>query len=103
MGLDGDHLHSERRYGQRYTVGLPIDFDHGFGTTKDVSERGIRFVTTTSCEVGRRIKFTLRFLNLRVGQATWRIGGTGYVVRVESDGGQSVVAVAVDEYSLPNL
>jgi len=103
MGHDGEHLHSERRCVQRYTVGLPIDFDHGFGTTRDISERGIRFATTASCQVGRRIKFTLRFLNLKVGQASWRIGGTGYVVRVEGDGGQSVVAVAVDEYSLPNL
>jgi len=99
----GAPLNRERRSAQRYTVNIPIAFDGGSGTTHDVSERGIRFATTATCVLGQPIRFALRFIRLEVGKAQWRIGGTGRVVRIQAEGQQSVVAIAVDGYSFPNL
>jgi PilZ domain len=103
MGQTPAPFDTERRSAHRYHVNIPIDFDGGSGTTHDVSERGIRFVTTAACALGQPIRFVLRFIRLEVGEARWRIGGTGSVVRIHSDGDQSVVAIAVDGYSFPIL
>jgi len=103
MGHGAARFDTERRSAQRYHVNVPIDFDSGSGTTHDVSERGIRFVTNGTCVLGQPIRFALRFIRLEVGEARWRIGGTGQVVRVQTEGDQSVVAITVDGYSFPNL
>jgi len=91
----------ERRCRQRYSIALPVDFDHGFGTTKDISEHGFRFVTTESCNVGQRLTFTLRFRHVIYGERAWRFTGVGRVVRVERHGIESMVAVAVGQYAIP--
>ena len=103
MGRGPVGFDSERRSAQRYYVNVPIEFDNGSGTTHDVSERGIRFVTTGTCVLGQPIRFALRFIRLEVGDARWRIRGTGHVVRIQTEGEQSVVAIAVEGYSFPNL
>jgi len=103
MGQEATSLHAERRGAMRYRVAVPVDFDGGAGTTHDVSEGGIRFVTTATCWLDQPIRFVLRFIRLEVGEARWRIGGTGHVVRIHADGDQSVVAIAVEGYSFPSL
>ena len=103
MGRGAVGFNRERRSTQRYHVNVPIEFDTGSGTTSDVSERGIRFVTTAACVLGQPIRFALRFIRLEVGDARWRIRGIGHVVRIHAEGEQSVVAIAVEGYSFPNL
>ena len=93
----------ERRRAQRYSVRVPIDFDTGDGTTEDVSESGIRFVTSTPCSLGQVIQFVLRFIRLQAGEARWRISGTGRVVRIGWDGDRRIIAIAVEQYSFPTL
>ena len=106
MGQDEAHSRiasptTERRRVLRYTVAVPVEFTHGFGTTQDVSEQGLRFVSHQRFELRQPIAFTLGFRNLTDGERTLRIRGSGRVVRLESDGVRTIVAVAVDAYSLP--
>jgi len=103
MGQDTAPLRVERRGTLRYVVAVPIDFEGGSGTTQDVSEQGIRFLSHQRFKPLQPITFTLGFRNLTDGERTMRVRGSGHVVRLESDGVRFVVAVAVNAYSLPSL
>ena len=103
MGQDAGHLRGERRCALRYGVAVPIDLEDGFGTTQDVSENGVRFVSQRQFTIGQPVRFTLGFRNLPDGQRTLRVSGVGHVVRVESGDARAIVALAVDEYNLPAL
>jgi len=90
----------ERRHTQRYYIALPVEFDGATGTTRDVSEAGIRLETAERLALGRLIAFQLVFKNVNPGEA-WRMAGAGEVIRVEPEGDHFVAAVRVTDYALP--
>jgi len=90
---------AERRHALRYYVALPIDFDTGTGTTRDVSEGGVRLETDRRLAYGESVTFHLVFRDVNGGEP-WRMAGTGAVVRIEPEGVGFVVALRVDGYTL---
>ena len=89
----------ERRHAQRYDVTIPIEFPGGTGTTRDVSEFGVRFETGRWFAKGDLTEFLLLFHDM-AGYPSWRITGAGEVIRVEESEGRFVVAVRVTTYGL---
>jgi len=89
----------DRRRAERYYVSVPIEFQGGRGTTRDVSEFGVRFETDGWFRPGALIRFLLLFNDI-AGYPSWRIAGAGEVLRVEEYGSRSVVAVRVTTYGL---
>ncbi len=89
----------ERRQARRYYVSVPIEFEGGAGTTRDVSELGVCFETEQWLPKGELTGFRLVFRDV-AGFPSWRIVGSGEVVRVEEYGGRFIVGVRVKTYGL---
>ena len=98
--LAGDTARGERRAVLRYPVRVPIEFHDHLGKTRNVSERGVCFETDQWLPKGDTTSFTLVFKDF-AGFPSWRIAGSGEVVRVEDNGEGYVVALSVTAYSLP--
>jgi len=89
----------ERRRTPRYYVAVPIEFDGTTGTTRDVSESGIRLELDQRLDQGQSIAFHVVFRDFE-GGTPWRMAGSGEVLRVEEDGAGFVVAIRVVRYAL---
>ncbi len=89
----------ERRRTPRYYVTVPVEFDGGTGTTKDVTEFGVRFHLDHPLTHDQSISFWLLFRDFAGGDQ-WRIAARGKVIRVEQNGPGFVVAVRVTSFTL---
>jgi len=89
----------DRRRARRYHVVVPVDFDTGTGVTRDVSEIGVLFETTTAMRLGEVIQFALRLGEFDPG-GSYRVRCSGEVVRVEEVSNAYAVAVQLHSYSL---
>jgi|SRR5215470_15387205 len=89
----------ERRAVLRYDVSIPIEFYGHTGRTRNVSEYGVCFETDQWLPTGDTTSFVLVFRDF-AGLPSWRIAGSGKVVRVEECGGRFVIALRVTTYAL---
>ena len=81
----------ERRRGQRFKLALPVQFNDGIGTTRDISTSGIIFETKSAYSIGDAIQLFVNFEDENL-QCEAR------VVRVESRNGQCGIAVELKSY-----
>jgi len=89
----------ERRRMPRYYVTVPVEFDGGTGTTKDVNESGVRFEIDQPLVPDQSVTLRLVFRDFQGGDP-WRMAARGKVVRVETNGTAYTVAVRVTSYVL---
>jgi PilZ domain len=83
----------------RYYVTVPVEFDGGTGTTKDVNESGVRFEIEHPLAPEQPVTFRLVFRDFQGGDP-WRMAVRGKVLRVEANGTAYTVAVRVTSYVL---
>ncbi|OLB41379.1 MAG: hypothetical protein AUG14_05680 [Candidatus Rokubacteria bacterium 13_1_20CM_2_68_19] len=83
----------------RYYVTVPVEFDGGTGTTKDVNESGVRFEIDQPLAPDQSVTLRLVFRDFQGGDP-WRMAARGKVVRVETNGTAYTVAVRVTSYVL---
>jgi len=76
-----------------------VDFENGTGVTRDVSEIGVLFETTTALRPGDELQFALLLGEYESG-GQYRVRCTGQVVRVEEAANTYAVAVQLHSYSL---
>jgi len=91
-----------RRQEERIATALPLSFENGAGVTEDAAARGLFFWTDSAVEfaVGDRVNFTIEVV--RSGRQV-RPLCQGEIVRVESKGISTGVAVRIVESSIDVL
>jgi len=89
----------DRRHEERIAAALPLSFENGRGHTEDVAATGIFFWTdgTIALAVGDRINFTLEIVS---SGRQIRPNCQGEIVRVETKGTQTGVAVRIVESAM---
>jgi len=75
----------ERRRMPRYYVTVPVEFDGGTGTTKDVNESGVRFEIDQPLVPDQSVTLRLVFRDFQGGDP-WRMAARGKVVRSRPTG-----------------
>jgi PilZ domain len=97
---------AERRTSRRYTMALPVTIrtnDRGNthqlnGKTRDVSFRGLYFMTDADCDPGSEIEFILTLPKEITLASDVNIHCFGRVVRVEAQDAGHGVAARIDRY-----
>lgn len=75
---------------------MTVKFAQGEGVVRNVSARGIYFVTDAPLEQGEPVKFTLDFQNLPGGPI--HVNCIARIVRVKQRGAKKGVAAAIDSF-----
>ena len=75
---------------------MPVQLDHGFGVTRNVSATGIYFITDVALERGGPIKLTLDFNDYPGGPL--RVQCTANVVRIEPHDGKHGVGASISSF-----
>ena len=88
---------SQLRAHVREKVELPVIADGLKGVTRDVSVTGFYFKTDSSLEVGNDLEIEIE---LKLYSGIIKLKGWGWVVRTETDGDQTGVAVHLIESRL---
>jgi hypothetical protein len=96
----------DKRATRRFALRLPVSVRYGDGSqehaaqTRDVSARGICFYVDSAIQAGSALDFTLTLPPEITLTESIRVRCKGRVVRVESGGANSKIAVAavIDEY-----
>lgn len=96
---------AERRGSRRFTMALPLTI-HNAGSktderraeTRDVSFRGLYFITENGVEVGSKIEFVLTLPKQITLATDVHIHCSGLVVRVEPNQGRTGVAAQIERY-----
>ena len=96
---------AERRTSRRYTMALPITIRANGrgdselrGKTRDVSFRGLYFMTDANCDPGSEIEFILTLPKEITLATDVNIHCFGHVVRVEDQEAGRGVAARIDRY-----
>jgi hypothetical protein len=96
---------SERRGSRRFTMALPItiheaggEHAQGQGETRDVSFRGLYFISSSNFEVGSKIDFVLTLPKEITLATDVQIRCSGLVVRVEPHSEQAGIAARIEKY-----
>jgi hypothetical protein len=97
---------AERRTTRRYTMALPVTIrttgrgsgDQRCGKTRDVSFRGLYFMTDADCDPGSEIEFILTLPKEITLANDVNIHCFGRVVRVETQEAGRGVAARIDRY-----
>jgi hypothetical protein len=96
---------AERRGSRRFTMALPITIrEPGEGNpdrqgeTRDVSFRGLYFLSSTNFEVGSQIEFVLTLPKEITLATDVQIRCIGLVVRVEPQTEKSGIAARIEKY-----
>ena len=97
---------AERRTSRRYTMALPVSIRAKgranavelAGKTRDVSFRGLYFMTDADCDAGTEIEFILTLPKEITLASDVNIHCFGQVVRVESQEAGHGVAARIDRY-----
>jgi hypothetical protein len=97
---------AERRTSRRYTMELPVTIRANGsgktselrGKTRDVSFRGLYFMTDASCDPGSEIEFILTLPKEITLANDVNIHCFGHVVRVENQDAGRGVAARIDRY-----
>jgi choline dehydrogenase-like flavoprotein len=92
----GDRMRiGDRRKAQRYPVALPIEFDDGTGTTRNMSTTGVRFETDRALVPGALVRFRL---TMEEEDVPTRLRCEGTVVIAERHETIWEVAVQIDSF-----
>jgi hypothetical protein len=97
---------AERRTSRRYTMALPVTIRANGrgglpelrGKTRDVSFRGLYFMTDANCDPGSEIEFILTLPKEMTLAKDVNIHCFGHVVRVENQDAGRGVAARIDRY-----
>ena len=97
---------AERRTTRRYTMALPVTIrgngrgngNERRGKTRDVSFRGLYFMTDADCDAGSEIEFILTLPKEITLANDVNIHCFGHVVRVENQDAGRGVAASIDRY-----
>ncbi|HEV3218184.1 MAG TPA: PilZ domain-containing protein [Candidatus Acidoferrales bacterium] len=96
---------SERRASRRFTMALPITIHEAGaeraerqGQTRDVSFRGLYFLSGENFEVGSKIEFVLTLPKEITLATDVQIRCSGHVVRVEQQTEKAGVAARIEKY-----
>jgi hypothetical protein len=96
---------AERRVSRRFTMALPMTLRKAGAKsgeipaeTRDVSFRGLYFMTDSGVEVGAQIEFVLTLPKQITLATDVHIHCTGLVVRVEPLEGRTGVAAQIERY-----
>lgn len=96
---------AERRTSRRYTMALPVtirstsrELRELRGKTRDVSFRGLYFMTDADCDPGAEIEFILTLPKEITLASDVNIHCFGHVVRVEAQDAGRGVAARIDRY-----
>jgi hypothetical protein len=96
---------AERRASRRFTMALPITIREAgeensdlHGETRDVSFRGLYFLSGTNFEVGSKIEFVLTLPKEITLATDVQIRCTGLVVRVEPQSEKAGIAARIEKY-----
>jgi hypothetical protein len=79
----------EQRGAVRFDTHIPVQTDHGPGTTNNISAQGVYFETDVEPRAGALVNF---FIEYRLHGRKHRLLCEGKVVRVEPQGGRVGVA-----------
>lgn len=96
---------TEKRGNRRFSFNLPVEIkflDNGTyevtGHTRDVSSRGVFFYVQSGIQEGAPIEFMMTLPPEITLAGPIRVRCSGKVVRVEQNGQEQGVAVAIDKY-----
>jgi hypothetical protein len=100
-----DHV-DERRSSRRYTMALPVTIRANgrngraeqSGKTRDVSFRGLYFMTDADCDPGSEIEFILTLPKEITLATDVKIHCYGHVVRVEPQDAGRGIAAKIERY-----
>lgn len=87
----------ERRHAPRIATNVPIDFGTGRGITKNISTSGVCFITDAVLRPGEPLHFALT-LEPEGGEEAVTLQCEGTVKRIELDGDQNMVFIALESF-----
>lgn len=87
----------EKRHEERFMIEMPVMLENGMGTSRDISESGIYFMTDQPLKPGGVLKFSVRLDHVRPGKAV-RLDCQGQVLRIERAGERFGVAASISEF-----
>ena len=96
----GDAFVADRGEG-RIAAELRVTFVGGEGRTRNVSTRGIYFVTESVLAVGQPIELQIQFPDLPAGGL--QVTCNGHVLRVENEGALRGVAAAIASFAFRRM
>lgn len=91
-------VYTEKRDVQRIKVQIPVQLAQGVGTTRDVSQTGVYFITDQNIEPDSTLDFSLE-LDYALPGKSMRLNCRGHVVRVETLNGKLGVAASINDVS----
>jgi hypothetical protein len=91
------NIPSNRRHVPRLRVAVPLEFEGGAGTTRDLSTSGVSFVTPTEVSPGDDLRFAILLDAEAEGQGV-TLQCEGRVTRVRREGKQFIVATTIHSF-----
>ena len=86
----------EKRQATRHQIAVPIRYDHGIGTTRDVSLSGVYFTTDKMLLAGQHLRMLFE-LAFAIPGKSLHLDCQGHVLRVENVAGQFGIAAVIEE------
>lgn len=85
-----------KRHQERFPLEVPVMLEGGVGTSRNMSESGIFFVTDTPMVTGADLKFSVKLKHIRPGKPV-RLDCQGQVLRIERIGETYGVAATINQ------
>jgi hypothetical protein len=80
---------------------VPVHFDHGVGTSRDISFTGIYFTTDKRLESGKQLRLAFE-LEYAIPGKSLQLDCQGHVLRVDVLGNHFGIAAKIDEITYLN-
>jgi hypothetical protein len=91
--------HTHARLSPRFRIDLPVQLEHGTGTTRDLGTTGVYFTSRHGYEPYSKLEFTIVLDSVNADQPL-RMRCSGEVVRVEVVDDLVGVAARIVEYTI---
>ena len=88
--------HENKRHQERFPMEVPVMLEGGVGTSRNISESGIFFVTDKPLVEGGDLRFSVKLNHVRPGKPV-RLDCQGQVLRVERTGENFGVAATINQ------
>jgi hypothetical protein len=95
-------LETERRQTRRYLMDLPMRIGSDEGRTRDMSSRGVYFLSPTPIEMGASVELDMTLTNA-CAQGPVTLHVRGHVTRVDQLEDELGLAVEIDSWDVTDL
>lgn len=85
-----------KRHHERFPMEVPVMLEGAVGTSRDISESGIFFITDKALVKGGDLRFSVKLNHIRPGKPI-RLDCQGQVLRIEQVGENFGVAATINQ------